>query len=110
MLIRSAIAMGLNADDYVIKQRLVQKMEFMAEGVTSAMATPSDVELADFHQRHQADYGCQRKSRSRTCFSAPVDTAKFRRLRLRRRPWLISIVSEYRSPERPPLANDSLIR
>ena len=55
-LYRSAIAMGLGADDYVIKQRLVQKMEFMAEGVTSGLAAPSDVELADFHQRHQADY------------------------------------------------------
>ena len=55
-LYRSAVAMGLGIDDYVIKQRLVQKMEYMAEGVTTEQSTPPDAQLEDFFHRHQAQY------------------------------------------------------
>jgi len=55
-LYRSAQALGLGADDYVIKQRLVQKMEYMAEGMAGEPAIPSDTVLCDFYQRHQEEY------------------------------------------------------
>ncbi len=55
-LYRSAQGLGLGADDYVIKQRLVQKMEYMAEGMAGEPAAPPDTVLVDFFQRHQQDY------------------------------------------------------
>ncbi len=53
---RSALAMGLGIDDYVIKQRLVQKMEYLAEGVAAELPTPTDAQLDEFYKRHQAQY------------------------------------------------------
>ena len=55
-LYRSAVTMGLGADDYVIKQRLVQKMEYMAEGVTAELSTLPEAQLTEFFHRHQAQY------------------------------------------------------
>jgi hypothetical protein len=54
-LYREAKSLNLDADDYVVRQRLVQKTEFLAE----AMATwePADKAAArDWHQAHASDY------------------------------------------------------
>ena len=55
-LSRSALALGLDSDDYVIKQRLVQKMVFMAEGVSMTRAAPSEAELLTFYQQRAERY------------------------------------------------------
>ena len=37
VLYREAMAMGLDQEDYIIKRRMVQKVEFMTEGITDAL-------------------------------------------------------------------------
>ena len=52
---REALALGLGRDDYVIRQRLVQKLDFALQGA-SAPPEPSEAELADYYDSHRADY------------------------------------------------------
>jgi hypothetical protein len=39
---RTALEMGLDTDDYVIRQRLVQKVEYMAEGIAAEASVPDE--------------------------------------------------------------------
>lgn len=55
-LYRSAAEMGLDADDYVIRQRLVQKVEYMAEGVGQDVAAPPDAELEAWYASRRDEY------------------------------------------------------
>ena len=48
---REAIAMGLDRDDTVIRRRLRQKMEFISEGVATAVE-PTDAQLQEYLGRH----------------------------------------------------------
>jgi hypothetical protein len=48
---RQALAMGLDQDDPVLRQRMRQKLEFLLEDL-AAEATPSDEQLNQFMQRH----------------------------------------------------------
>lgn len=48
---REAIAMGLDADDTVIRRRLRQKMEFISADVASA-AQPTDAQLQEYLEQH----------------------------------------------------------
>jgi hypothetical protein len=48
---REALALGLDRDDAIIRRRLQQKMEFVAEEA-AALAKPSDDELAKYLQAH----------------------------------------------------------
>jgi len=52
---REAQRLGLARDDYVIRQRLVQKLEFALRGA-SAPQPLSDSELASYYVEHAADY------------------------------------------------------
>ncbi len=52
---REAQRMGLDADDTIVRRRLVQKLTFLTEDVATAK-TPDDVELKKFYDEHQADY------------------------------------------------------
>jgi hypothetical protein len=52
---REALALGLARDDYVIRQRLVQKLDFALQGAHAPPA-PSDAELASYYDAHRADY------------------------------------------------------
>ena len=47
VLFREALALGLDKDDTIIRRRLAQKMEFIAEDL-SAIVEPTDEELASF--------------------------------------------------------------
>ena len=55
-LYRQALAYGMDADDYVIKRRMVQKMEFLAEGTAPAEASFTTSELEAYFQRHRENY------------------------------------------------------
>ena len=55
-LYRSAQRFGLAADDYVIRRRLVQKMDFMAEGVASSAAAVDTAELEQFYAENMGRY------------------------------------------------------
>jgi PPIC-type PPIASE domain len=51
VLAREAVALGLDRDDTVIRRRLRQKMEFVANDL-AAQAEPSDEELREYLARH----------------------------------------------------------
>jgi len=51
VLAREAIALGLERDDTIIRRRLRQKMEFIANDLAAA-AEPSEAELAEFLAKH----------------------------------------------------------
>jgi hypothetical protein len=52
---REAIAMGLDADDTIIRRRMRQKLEFLAEDA-EASEEPTDEQLASWLAEHAADY------------------------------------------------------
>lgn len=52
---REAIAMGLDDNDVIIRRRLRQKLELLAEDV-AALEVPADDQLQAFLQQHQDDY------------------------------------------------------
>jgi len=55
MLVREAIALGLDKDDEVIKRRLAQKMDFLLADV-AALAPPTNEELATWFAAHKAEF------------------------------------------------------
>jgi hypothetical protein len=55
VLSREAIALGLDRDDTVIRRRLRQKMEFVAEDL-AATADPTESELAAYLEAHLEDF------------------------------------------------------
>jgi hypothetical protein len=55
-LYRSAKRFGLEADDYVIRRRLVQKMDFMAEGVITPDSVVDDAVLQQFYANNHKRY------------------------------------------------------
>lgn len=52
---REAIAMGLDADDTIVRRRMRQKLEFLAEDAQASTA-PSDEQLATWRAAHADDY------------------------------------------------------
>ena len=62
-LVREARAMGLAENDFVIRQRLIQKLEFISRGIDSGNEPPGERELRDWYESHPGDYG-QRASAS----------------------------------------------
>ena len=55
-LYREALAMGMERGDYIIRQRLVQKVEFLLENMVTASINPDDEMLAEFYQDRRDDY------------------------------------------------------
>ena len=57
---REAVAMGLDQDDPIIRRRLQQKLEFLTDDVT-AVAEPTDAELAEYLKTHADVFRADRK-------------------------------------------------
>ncbi len=55
VLYREAIAMGLDQDDIIVKRRLAQKMDFLAEDL-SALQEPTTEELRGWFGSRRADF------------------------------------------------------
>lgn len=55
VLVREALALGMDQDDAVIRQRLRQKMEFLASAAAEAVA-PSEEEIAAYYAENAAAY------------------------------------------------------
>src|ERR1700760_2688847 len=55
ILAREGLGLGLSVDDPVVRNRLVQKMEFLLQD-TSAVAQPSDAEMAAWLASHADRY------------------------------------------------------
>jgi len=56
VLYREAMALGLDQEDYIIKRRMIQKVEFMTEGVTDALVELNDQDLVKYYQENKDDY------------------------------------------------------
>jgi len=55
VLYREAVAMGLDQDDTIVKRRMAQKMNFLAEDLTTLME-PSEGDLQEWFDSHQRDF------------------------------------------------------
>jgi|TARA_B100002003_G_scaffold246716_1_gene276942 hypothetical protein len=53
---RQALAMGLGENDYVIRRRLVQKVEFVARSLGEGIEEPDREDVEDYFQANQNDY------------------------------------------------------
>ncbi len=56
VLHREALALGLDEDDYVIRRRLVQKLEFITEGFAEASADLNEAAVQRYFDANKADY------------------------------------------------------
>ena len=60
ILVREALAMGLDTGDAVIRQRLRQKMEFILDGAVAALE-PSERTLRDYYRTHAERFATRPK-------------------------------------------------
>ena len=54
-LYREALKLGLDADDYVMRQRMVQKLEFVGDAVAES-PVPEPDDIAAYYAAHRQDY------------------------------------------------------
>jgi peptidyl-prolyl cis-trans isomerase C len=55
ILYREALAMGLDKNDEIVKRRMAQKMQFLAEDVTAARE-PTSAQLSAWYEKHSASF------------------------------------------------------
>ncbi len=55
-LYREGLGMGMDQADYVIRQRIVQKVEFLLENLVAADINPTDADLQAYYDARVADY------------------------------------------------------
>ena len=53
---REALALGMDQNDYVIKQRLIQSIQFITNGFVAAAVDVSDEEIAEYYEVNRDDY------------------------------------------------------
>lgn len=58
-LAREAIALGLDRDDYVIKRRLVQKVDYVARGFADAAFKVTEEDIRAYFEENRADFYIQ---------------------------------------------------
>jgi len=68
---REAVAMGLDRDDIIIRRRLRQKLEFLAEDMVPA-APPTDAELQAWMIKHPAAFHSEPKVAFRQVYLSPT--------------------------------------
>ncbi len=77
VMLREALRLNLDRDDTIIRRRLVQKLEFLAEDVTGEL--PGNDALESFYQNNIADYSEPRRySFSQIYFSEEVRAAELK--------------------------------
>ncbi len=55
-LYREALALGMDQGDYIVRQRLVQKVEFLLENMVNQSLVPDDAVLASWFDERRSDY------------------------------------------------------
>lgn len=70
ILYREAIAMGLDQDDTIIRRRLAQKMDFLAEDL-SALREPTQGELIEWMKAHPQDFALPPRITFRHLYFSP---------------------------------------
>ena len=53
---REALALGMDENDYVIKQRLIQSLKFITNGFVSSAVDVSAEEVAEYYEENKTDY------------------------------------------------------
>ena len=53
---REALALGMDANDYIIKRRLIQKVEFLAQGFAAAGIELAEEDLEAYLEANRDDY------------------------------------------------------
>ncbi len=59
VLYREAMAMGLDKEDYIIKRRMIQKVEFISQGIAETVTELSDEEVKRYYEENMEDYFIQ---------------------------------------------------
>ncbi|TDI62079.1 MAG: peptidyl-prolyl cis-trans isomerase [Alphaproteobacteria bacterium] len=59
VLHREALALGLGVDDYVIKQRMIQKVEFLARGFAEAISDLDELQVRAYFEENKGVYYIQ---------------------------------------------------
>jgi hypothetical protein len=70
VLYREALALGLDKDDTIVKRRMAQKMQFLAEDVASARE-PSSAELESWYASHSDLFALPERIGFRHLYCAP---------------------------------------
>lgn len=70
VLYREALAMGLDKDDEIVKRRMAQKMQFLAEDVASARE-PTSAELKSWFEKKQAAFAQPNRLSFRHLYFSP---------------------------------------
>jgi hypothetical protein len=68
---REALALGLDKDDRVVRQRMRQKLEFIFEDLTAE--TPTDEQLAAYLEEHADDFGIEPRVSFQQLYLNPDD-------------------------------------
>ena len=53
---REALALGMDANDYIIKRRLIQKVEFITNSFVDETVELSDADVQDYYEANASDY------------------------------------------------------
>ncbi len=53
---REAVALGLDKNDYIIKRRMIQSVEFITDGVATVSGAISDEAVKSYFEAHRDDY------------------------------------------------------
>src|SRR5664279_4384518 len=70
ILYREALAMGLDKDDEIVKRRMAQKMQFLAEDVAAAHE-PTTAELRSWFEKNSAKFAQQPRLSFRHLYFSP---------------------------------------
>ena len=55
-LFREARSMGLREGDYVIRRRMIQRLNFLIDDAVAELPAPAETDLADYFSRHKEEY------------------------------------------------------
>jgi parvulin-like peptidyl-prolyl isomerase len=75
VLYREGLAMGLDKDDTIVKRRMAQKMQFLAEDVAAAHE-PSTAELKAWFERNREKFALPRRYSFRHVYFSPDKRGK----------------------------------
>jgi peptidyl-prolyl cis-trans isomerase C len=70
VLYREGLAMGLDKDDTIVRRRIAQKMQFLAEDVAAARQ-PTQEELQAWYQQHQEQFALAARYSFRHLYFSP---------------------------------------
>lgn len=79
-LYREALARGFDREDYVLRRRLVQKVEFLAEGASKQLDEVDPDALRAFYEKHQGRYESPEKISFTHVFLKDADEPEATRL------------------------------